>query len=95
MHDIAFFEKAGIPAVALLSDAFKPQAQYQAKSLGLETAARVFVKHPISDQTTSAIHQKADDVYAAVIERLISVDGWTKEKDDGSSASITDSDCNT
>lgn len=95
MHDIAYFEKAGIPAVALLSDAFKPQAQYQAKSLGLESAARVFVKHPISDQTTSAIYQKADSVYAAVVERLISVNGWTKENDDGSSANIIAEDCNT
>lgn len=93
MHDIAFFEKAGVPAVALLSDAFKPQAQYQAKSLGLQQAARVFVKHPISDQTTEAIHQKADDVYSIVLERLLSDKDWTEQKDDESSAKKADEDC--
>ena len=34
----------GVLKVALVSDAFKPQAQFQAKALGLENAARVFVR---------------------------------------------------
>lgn len=91
MHDTAAFERAGIPAVPLLSNAFKPQAQYQAKSLGLENAARVFVQHPISDQSTKSIHQKADDVFELVTERLISADGWTEQNDDG----VATPECNT
>jgi len=95
LHDISFFEKAGLPAVALLSNAFKPQAQYQAKSLGLSDAARVFVQHPISDQNTASIHQKADAVFPLVEERLLSTEGWTQEKDDGSSTDLPGPDCST
>lgn len=72
MHDGAYFEGKGVPSVCCVSDAFKPQAQYQAASLGYGDAARVFVDHPISDQTTSQLHAKADKVYAATIRALTS-----------------------
>ena len=65
-HDGAFFESAGIPSVALVSDAFKPQAQFQASNLGLQDQARVYVSHPISDQTPAALHAKADKVFDKV-----------------------------
>ena len=35
MHDVAAFERAGLPSVALLSAEFAPQARTQARSLGL------------------------------------------------------------
>lgn len=79
MHDGAFFESKGIPSVALVSDAFKPQAQYQAKALGLEDAPRVFVQHPISDQTPAQLHAKADAVFEKVAEALTSNDLQTPE----------------
>jgi len=78
LHDTAFFEKAGIPAIALISSGFKPQAQYQAKSLGLEGAARIFIQHPIQDQTTEELCQKADNVFKHVVERLLTSDDWTE-----------------
>jgi len=81
---VASFEKAGIPAVALLSSEFKPQSQFQAAELGLSNAARVFVPHPISDQSVASIHEKADAVFTAVVERLVSTDGWTEQIDDES-----------
>jgi len=79
MHDGAFFESKGIPSVALVSDAFKPQAQYQAKALGLEEAARVFVAHPISDQTVAQLHAKAEAAFEQVAEALTSNDLKTPE----------------
>lgn len=51
MHDVAALEKAGIPAVGLISSGFVSQARYQAAKLGFEGASQVFVEHPISDQT--------------------------------------------
>ena len=42
------------------------KAQYQAKALGLEDAPRVFVQHPISDQTPAQLHAKADAVFEKV-----------------------------
>jgi len=70
MHDGAHFEEKGIPSAVLVSDAFKPQAQYQAKSLGLQNAARVFIKHPISDQTQEQLRQKAERAYTQVVAAL-------------------------
>jgi len=93
LHDIASFEKAKVPAVAILSSQFKPQAEYQAASLGLKDAARVFVQHPISDQSVEAIHKKADNIFSLVIERLVSTEDWTEEKDNGTYQNLMDADC--
>eukprot|EP00051_Salpingoeca_urceolata_P032120 m.14357 g.14357 ORF g.14357 m.14357 type:complete len:95 (+) comp4786_c0_seq1:1606-1890(+) len=70
MHDVAFFESKGLPSVAVLSDAFQPQAAYQAQKLGLQATVRLFVKHPISDQTPAQMHAKADVVYGDVVDAL-------------------------
>jgi hypothetical protein len=70
MHDARWFEAAGLPACALVSSGFIPQARYQAKILDASTVPQVFVPHPISDQTTEQMHQKADvsfeEVYNAI-----------------------------
>jgi len=74
MHDGAYFEGQGIVCAVLISDAFKSQAQYQAQSLGYDDAARVFVKHPVSDQTEAQLYSKADQVFADTIIALTSND---------------------
>ena len=49
MHDVAWAEKNGIPSVAILSDAFVPQSNYNAACLGQKDLARLVVQHPIQD----------------------------------------------
>mmetsp|Transcript_27359 Transcript_27359/g.76405 ORF Transcript_27359/g.76405 Transcript_27359/m.76405 type:complete len:96 (+) Transcript_27359:710-997(+) len=73
LHDVASFEQRGLPAVAILSDGFRAQAEYQARCLGLENAARVFVRHPISDQTIAELQKKADGVFDDAIYGLKNV----------------------
>ena len=70
MHDVAAFEAAGLPSVALLSSEFRAQASYQARGLGLARAVKLFVRHPISDQSASALRAKADAVFADVVRGL-------------------------
>jgi len=70
---VHYFEKQGLPGVAILSDAFEPQAKYQAKSLGMADIAKVFVKHPISDQSTAQLNSKADAVFEDIVRFLNSV----------------------
>ena len=41
MHDVAWFEGAGLPSVALVSGEFKAQARYQAQGLGLKDAVQL------------------------------------------------------
>lgn len=70
IHDVAFFEAQGIPSAALLSDAFLPQATYQAESLGAAGVRRVGVAHPISDQTAAQLRAKADACLPSVLRAL-------------------------
>lgn len=55
-----------MPAVALVSSGFAPQARYQAGRLGYSNLAFLFVPHPISDQTPAELYAKADAVFPAV-----------------------------
>eukprot|EP00041_Stephanoeca_diplocostata_P004006 m.40149 g.40149 ORF g.40149 m.40149 type:complete len:94 (-) comp14782_c0_seq6:2553-2834(-) len=72
MHDVVALERAGLPSVALVSSAFKRQAPFQARQLGLATAPCVYVQHPISDQTEAQLRAKAVAVFDAVVTALTS-----------------------
>lgn len=63
-------EFEGIPAVCCISEAFSAQAEYQARCLGCADAARVFVPHPIIDQTPEELRAKAHAVFPALITAL-------------------------
>lgn len=72
MHDARWFEAAGIPACAVVSNGFMKQARYQAKILESSMIPQVFVPHPISDQTMKQMHAKAeasfDEVFHAITQ---------------------------
>ena len=67
MHDTIWFETRGLPAVFVASSAFVDAAEAQARALGLPSARRVFVPHPIQDATDDELVGRAD----AIVERLI------------------------
>jgi len=60
--------------VAILSDEFKAQALYQSRQLGMSQLIKVFVAHPISDQTVKQLHEKADHAFPSAVEALTSND---------------------
>ena len=66
MHDVAWAEGAGLPAVALFSRVFQPQAAYTARCLGQRRLSRVAVPHPIQDNTAEEVTAKAEAAYAAI-----------------------------
>lgn len=70
LHDIAIYEQAGKPAAALVTDAFKPQAAYQARMLGLDDAQVTWVQHPVSDNTLEILNSKAEKALASVLEQI-------------------------
>jgi len=74
MHDICWAEKSGLPSVAILSDAFVPQSNYNAKALGQKDLARLVVQHPIQDCTKEEVVERADRVYGSLV-RALSTDG--------------------
>jgi len=80
MHDAAYLESHGIPTVAVISSAFKPQAAYQADMLGLKQVRAEFVQHPISDASKEQMIQKATDTFAGVVKALTSNDASALQK---------------
>lgn len=74
MHDAAHFERLGLPAAALCSSEFQPQAGYQARMLGYEDIHVEFVQHPIADATHEEIERKARGAFEGVMEALTSTD---------------------
>jgi hypothetical protein len=68
LHDIAALDRRGIPGCAVISEAFKPAAAAQSKSLGFEPAI-VWVAHPIQNRTPDQLADLAD----AAIDAILSV----------------------
>ena len=75
MHDARWFEAAGLPACAVVSDGFVKQARYQAKILKASLVPQVFVPHPISDQTRAQMYAKADVSFERVFRAI--TETWT------------------
>jgi hypothetical protein len=70
VHDIVDLEARGVPSMFVASSEFVVAAATQAKSLGFDEVARVFVPHPIQDRTDDEMRALADaaidDILAAV-----------------------------
>jgi hypothetical protein len=80
LHDTVWFEIQGTPSVSIASSEFVDAAATQAEALGMASAERVFVDHPIQDATDDEMRAKADAVFAAVIAAL--TDNMTDKKTD-------------
>lgn len=70
MHDIVDLESRGIPSSFVASTEFVDAADTQAKALGFDSVARVFVPHPIQDRTDHEMRALAeaafDEIWASV-----------------------------
>lgn len=80
MHDAAYFEAQGIPAVAVVSNEFKAQAAYQARMLGLDELRAEFVAHPISDASPEEMNNKAKGAFGNVVRALVSTEASELQK---------------
>tara|TARA_X000000950_G_scaffold258088_1_gene325175 strand:+ start:7878 stop:8096 length:219 start_codon:yes stop_codon:yes gene_type:complete len=70
LHDTVWFEIQGTPAVSIASTEFIDAATAQAEALGMATAKRVFVEHPIQDANDQQMQVKADAIVTEVIAAL-------------------------
>lgn len=70
MHDTVFFEIQGKPSVSIASSEFVDAAETQASALGMKTARRVFVAHPIQDATDDEMRAKAQKAVDAILHAL-------------------------
>ncbi len=69
MHDIADFERRGIPGVFIASDPFIDAADAQSERLGISPAS-LYVSHPIQDRTDEEMANIADEAVDQLVELL-------------------------
>ena len=97
MHDVAAFEKQGLPSVALLTNQFLDQSTYQAQKLGLERIPRIAIQHPVVDPSCS-LDVKAERAFMDVVRALTSHDVPIPELPSGTETvaqSVPPADCGT
>ena len=69
MHDIAEFERRGVPGVFVASGVFVEAAQIQGEAIGFQPE-RLFVEHPIQDRTDAEMADIADKAVDALVAKL-------------------------
>lgn len=66
VHDTIEFEKRGIPAAVIITQAFRNAAVFQFKSKGMEGHAYIEMPHPVSNLSTDEMRavtlKTVDDV---------------------------------
>jgi hypothetical protein len=70
VHDIVDLETRGVPSVFVASTEFIDAADTQARALGFDDVARVFVPHPIQDRTDDEIRALADAAFDEIVRAV-------------------------
>ena len=70
MLDAIILEKAGIPAVPVITDAFQPAAREMAELWGVPGFRYVIMRHPLAYLTPADIEGRSDELLARVIALL-------------------------
>ena len=71
MHDTFFFEINRIPAVFIATTEFVTAAIAQSTALGMPDVRRVFIQHPVQDQTDAELQAKAETYFDEIVAALI------------------------
>ena len=70
MLDAIILEKAGIPAIPIITDAFESTAREMAELWGVPGFRYVAMPHPLASLTPEEIDQRADSLLGKVLELL-------------------------
>jgi hypothetical protein len=68
--DAVILEKAGIPAVAIVTDAFHATAREMAELWGVPNFRFVMMPHPLASLTPEQIEERADELLGKVVALL-------------------------
>ena len=70
MLDSVLLEKAGIPSVPVVTDAFESTAREMAELWGVPDFRFVMMAHPLGSLTADAIDRRADELIEPVLRLL-------------------------
>lgn len=70
MLDAVILEKAGIPAIPIITDAFESTAKEMAELWGVPEFRFVMMPHPLASLTPEDVEQRAGELLDKVLELL-------------------------
>ena len=70
MRDGVNIAKKGLPSIALVTDDFWAQGEFVARSVGMPSAPRVKLPHPVAGTGVSRISEVAEQVGEEIIDRF-------------------------
>ena len=70
MLDGILLEKAGIPAVSIVTEPFVPTGREMAKTWGVEDYRFLVMPHPLANLTEEELDAQADDLLERVLKLL-------------------------
>ena len=70
MRDAISFARLGIPAVAIVSEAFWAQGDFVARSIGMPDVPRVQIPHPVSGSGRENMQRVADHIATNLVSVL-------------------------
>jgi hypothetical protein len=68
--DAVILEKAGIPAIPVITDAFDSTAREMAELWGVPDFSFVMMPHPLASLTPESIERRADELTDKVLQLL-------------------------
>lgn len=71
MHDAAWAEDKGIPAVSVATTAFEPLVRVKRIQLGRPDLPVVYVEHPFSSRTDEDVRRIAEESVDEVVRALV------------------------
>lgn len=74
LHDVVALEGRGTPAVAIGTEPFLPEAEEQARVLGMPDLRLITVPHPIQPTPIDRVRSYADGAVAEAVARLVATD---------------------
>ena len=70
MRDGIAAARLGIPSVALVTEDFWPQGDFVASSVGMPTAPRVQLPHPVAGTGNANLRRVAEEIVPQIISAL-------------------------
>jgi hypothetical protein len=70
VRDAISFARLGIPAVAIVSEAFWAQGDFVARSIGMPDVPRVQIPHPVSGSGRENMQRVANDIASELVRVL-------------------------
>ena len=70
MLDAVILEKAGIPAIPIITDAFDATAREMAELWGVPDFRFIMIPHPLATLTPADIERRADELIVKVLGLL-------------------------